>query len=398
MLYLSQFNSAFQSFKIKFDASNVAFIIFLSTFGLKHLLSITSAFNGIDILLIEKSFKSLGIIFLLFFFIKEFIANKVNIKSAYLFLFLIYIFIFAFKLSNYYFDESLVIFYLKHNLNALLGSISFFLIGFFLPNKLNRLYIGILVSVLLLIFLYDLQFVSLKYRGLNLYLVDDTTQRANYLFWGDSFAMLSLLSIFSTRGWQRYLLILISFVGLSLMLSRSSLLSYSIALLVGLFTIRDYKALTSMFTLGLVGAIFVVITNSKLRALSITNLNDSSLNARFEITKLGLLSIKENFITGDFLGQIRNPGEKYNKFGFYIHNYLSVWRQFGILSFLAFCFYFFQAIKSFIIKRKDSPYTGVVIYNLVSVVFFKAYLYPYFWLVAGMLLSSSSLAKTNKDN
>src|SRR6056297_2487183 len=58
---------------------------------------------------------------------------------------------------------------------------------------------------------------------------------------------------------------------------------------------------------------------------------DSSFNARQELFDKGVRAIKNHWYTGDLAGQT-----EYGGLGSYIHNYLSLWRQFGLFAFMLF--------------------------------------------------------------
>ena len=69
------------------------------------------------------------------------------------------------------------------------------------------------------------------------------------------------------------------------------------------------------------------------RQMELTDLSSSrSMAQRTELFWSGLDAIKGSPITGDYAGQIREYGGS----GYYIHNALSVWRQFGIVPFILF--------------------------------------------------------------
>ena len=62
--------------------------------------------------------------------------------------------------------------------------------------------------------------------------------------------------------------------------------------------------------------------------------SDASLTQRSELYASGWRDIQEHYLAGDFLGQVREFGGV----GYYIHNFLSAWRQYGITGFLLFCY------------------------------------------------------------
>ena len=109
---------------------------------------------------------------------------------------------------------------------------------------------------------------------------------------------------------------------------------------------------------------------------------DGSIQGRIEILDVGLNVIKENFIMGSMGWQVK----KYHDVGNYIHNYLSVWAQFGIIPFLLFCVII---VKSYRDNMKyGSLYSMESLYLLtltLMIVVSRSYGYPQIWLGFGMI-------------
>lgn len=126
---------------------------------------------------------------------------------------------------------------------------------------------------------------------------------------------------------------------------------------------------------------------------------DASLNERAILLKSGIGGIEASPILGDYLGQLRDFGGV----GSYIHNGLSMWRQYGIL---AFAVYIYMMIISLVVgfgsmrKVNVSPAEEVLIYLsvacLLGVLTTKSIFWPIpalAWGVAANVLSQSSAKK-----
>ena len=88
--------------------------------------------------------------------------------------------------------------------------------------------------------------------------------------------------------------------------------------------------------------------------------------------------------------------------GEYIHNYLSFWRQFGIIPFLMFLtilIYQISYIFSFWFKSKISDSTlnllfYFTIFALLEIITARSYVFPYIWLsMSGIAIFKNSLNK-----
>tara|TARA_Y100000310_G_scaffold151786_1_gene151382 strand:- start:10044 stop:11288 length:1245 start_codon:yes stop_codon:yes gene_type:complete len=118
--------------------------------------------------------------------------------------------------------------------------------------------------------------------------------------------------------------------------------------------------------------------------------SDNSFNERLYYNSIGLLSIRDNWFLGDFMGEFR-----LNMEGKYMHNYLSFYRQFGLLPFifllLSSIVLFRGAYLYFIKKSKNKNYErGVAViclFILTEAIFSRAYWYTYVFFMLGLLIS-----------
>ena len=158
-------------------------------------------------------------------------------------------------------------------------------------------------------------------------------EAGRYLALADMFSIGSIITISSVKE-NRYKLILF-LLALSTILilhSRSALFFF---ILSSLFLFSIKKKFLIYFTNLLLISIFIffyinVVENQRLLLLFDDPFSDSSLNSRLFMFFDGLSDINENFFYGKYGGQIIQYGES----GYYIHNILSYWRQFGFITFL----------------------------------------------------------------
>lgn len=226
-----------------------------------------------------------------------------------------------------------------------------------------------------------------------------------YLFLGDSFALWSI-ALFSTAVQKpciNSIFIICSILGLFAFNSRTSL--YAFILVIPLILLITKKTLRYFAFVGVILFLIVAFSGflsieklqkTNKRMLAVFNLeNDSSFIAREHLEERGTKGLKKNLFVGDYNGQL-----EYGSLGAYIHNYLSLWRQFGFPCFLAFCTLLFiflsRGWKIFIQahqKREKSPVSADAFFFLVGgsfcfieILAARSYGSPYIWLFLGMAI------------
>ncbi len=96
-------------------------------------------------------------------------------------------------------------------------------------------------------------------------------------------------------------------------------------------------------------------------------------------------------IIGEYAGQLKGN----NGFGMYIHNYFSLWRQFGLVPFALFvCFAVRMGGLCIRLLRQGIPASGreivfiaLFVFNMMEVVFSRSYIYPLVFVSIGMWVS-----------
>ena len=105
-----------------------------------------------------------------------------------------------------------------------------------------------------------------------------------------------------------------------------------------------------------------------------------------------------------FMGDIES---NFGNEGRYIHNYLSFWRQFGLIPFLV--FFLLLGYKSISICYewlRDKKFNPVVqflfyftIFALLEIVIARSYVFPYIWLsISGIAVFMGSKRQKNESN
>ena len=282
------------------------------------------------------------------------------------------------------------------NLNILLRYLIYFTIGYYLRNiehvkfSITLFFFLLIVSTMTNInpknFIIDFSNVLKSLSGI-------------YLFLGDSFAIWSLLMLsILKKDFFRYIVILISIVCLFILTSRTSLYSYIFTTIIIISFNINKKWLLLFIPLSIILVIQAMGEFSLETILSSRQFNiilgraDSSGDARTEFLLAGISDIKKYPLTGLYGGQIL----KFGNSGPYIHNFISIWRQFGFVAFLLFMLLCFKswliAFKIFInFKNNPEPigyfYLILTIFLSIEILVARSYGSPYIAMVFGLAAS-----------
>lgn len=220
-----------------------------------------------------------------------------------------------------------------------------------------------------------------------------------YLFMGDSFAIWSILAISSARVfWIRLSISVVSVITLFLLASRTSLYSFLCALLVIGLPIISHgrhsgaRILAAIFALVVAGMWLVswvgldeLLLGRMVRFFS--EGSDTSWSFREWQLQAGWNHISASPLFGDYGSDLRLLG----RFGDHIHNFLEVWRQFGVLPFLLVVFLclvaayrsLFALIHHFSTEAIFAA--GVVSFVVVEIAFSRSWGTPYVFLAFGLV-------------
>jgi O-antigen ligase len=177
-------------------------------------------------------------------------------------------------------------------------------------------------------------------------------------------------------------------------ISRTALYAFVLVLPVTLILIRKSARYLVVFTLLL--ALFFspflsTLQEASRRMFAFQNLDaDSSARERNILFEEGISAIKQNWFIGDYVGQLR-----YGSLGAYIHNYLSLWRQFGFIPFFSFIillgYLLTQSIRCFSKAQSYIRYPSENAFLimggcfcLVEILAARSYNSPFIWFFIGM--------------
>ncbi len=172
--------------------------------------------------------------------------------------------------------------------------------------------------------------------------------------------------------------------------ARTQLIAWLIILYADILLFSNRKIKFYFMILTVCSVLYIQINTNLLGSSRIFQLfsieNSSSYNSRYDMFQKGMNAIINSPFFGDYGGQVRDGSG-----GAYIHNFLSSWRQFGIVGFLLYILFLlciaFQAVKTVILAA--SPMKKLAFYMTLYVLFVVCFSEPIFWpdpgLAAGML-------------
>ena len=115
-----------------------------------------------------------------------------------------------------------------------------------------------------------------------------------------------------------------------------------------------------------------------------------------------LPSLWDNWFLGDFAGQMLTTG----KIGDYIHNYLSFWRQYGLMSFVLFILCFvggacMSGKEAFCCRGALDGVAAcafsLAVFNLVEICVARSYATPFVWMSVGFFVARACVRKGSDD-
>lgn len=383
---------------------NVSTIAFLNLCLLLPVLHLQSYFSGSGLIPIVRGRMFLFLFFTFVMFI-VFLKKRLSfivLRNVCVFLFLIALCIIVIFNSNNYERYNFIF-----NLSKIFFYLIYFFTGFFFFGLEKRKKIVMLFwffMIINLFFHYDFNSLRISLQ------VFDEDLKGIYLFLGDSFALWSilLLSFLQKKPFFSVCIVFSSTVCLFSFVSRTALYSF---ILVVPIVIYFTKASIKYYFVFILMGIFLFktecydhISELNSRMFAFQNFDkDRSVITRSYLLKEGLSGIEKNWFIGDYLGQLR-----YGNLGSYIHNYLSLWRQFGLIPFICFCFLLlYSKIKAwkiyFKLKKENiiSPEIFFLItgasFCLIEILFARSYTSPYIWLFIGMSINLKTKTSHHHD-
>jgi len=335
-----------------------------------------------------------------------------SLKEWFLYIFILYLFSLNKYFASKYMKTIVVLFLIVYILNIYyfyqdIEYITYKVILFqkrILYDSLFTFFIGVMIYRTLNNNLKYLLFTMwLVLTGIIIMHTDFTTLTMNpskHQLFGDVYVILSILVIFSIFKTIkiRTIVLFIAFCLLYIISSRASF--YSFFLIYLLFLIKEYpfKYIVYLFLSFFIVLIVLFISNDiniSGRMIGIRpngNFQDG-IYERIMQFQYGINSIKENWFFGDYAGQalVYDTGYRSGHIGAYMHNWLSFWRQYGLVFFTIFTILYAYGLYYFTIKwKKSKDYIVDIIFYLsifmlISLLFMRSYNNLFVWLVLGMM-------------
>ncbi len=222
-----------------------------------------------------------------------------------------------------------------------------------------------------------------------------------YLFLGDSFAIWSLLAVLCVKPFfLRVVAVVVSVVVLFVLTSRTSLYAFIVAeaiVLLALLRAEKPKAIGRLLIMFGSLALFVIVAGALLGFEEIlqgrmfrflSEGEDDSWSFRQWQLEMGLKHIEGSPIFGDYGSHVRLLGRT----GDYIHSYLEIWRQFGILPFAWVVFLvtsaLYASVRSVLKKVTDERLCALslIVFTAIEVSTARSWGSPYVFLAIGVSL------------
>lgn len=251
----------------------------------------------------------------------------------------------------------------------------------------------------LVTFLYfGLDFVTLK--------LVYSEVKIEYLFVGDFTAILFMIAFGSAeKKITKLVVFTIGLVFLFIISSRSSFYIYIFAF-TSYWTLRNikfrqYQNLIAMFILAFLLLIFydyiianLVSNSDDYRIFRVFTGTDNSAQGRDIINQYGYDRILQSWFVGDFGGQLNATLDEYgSRWGQYIHNVFSVWRQFGLIAFVIYIIILldvcYNTITDFFNSEECSNQTVLIllcVFTVTSVLISRAYIFTSIYFFIGYYL------------
>ncbi|MBI9107214.1 MAG: hypothetical protein JEZ04_10775 [Spirochaetales bacterium] len=284
--------------------------------------------------------------------------------------------------------------YMVDNLEIFLKYVIFFMCGYFFQykDKWKTLIIIIWILVSLNAFL-NININSLMIDRRNV----TRSLMGVYLFLGDSYAIWAIVTIsILKKDWQRFVIMMVSIIVLFILTSRASLYAFTFAVMLQLFFNIKKRYVIALLLLIIV---FLLIIDENLRITILKSRHIRTFfdpvqttSARNKVFIAGLEDILKFPFTGNYGGQILRFGTD----GSYIHNCLSLWRQFGFVAFFLFFILCFQTISfafKILLNYHLNPEPQANLFLLLSamlileVIFARSYNSPFIAIVFGLAIS-----------
>ena len=243
-----------------------------------------------------------------------------------------------------------------------------------------------------------------------IYFPHDRDYSHNYQFFSDTFALFSLIWIaMQRRSALRFLTISSSLVIAFLFGSRGGFYALMITTIyiflsdhrkdstrggvIGSFFLSFSRKIPTIIfmTASMLAIILFLInhsqkTGSRMARLISSPLSDKSLLERFQVLVVGLERLQETWLFGNY-------GSMYGDN--YIHNFLSLWSEYGLVVFLCFLWLLIMSFTQYNtrarLRRDDSAldrvYRYLLVFNVLLAILVRSHDYPYIFINFGLLFA-----------
>ncbi|WP_458725060.1 hypothetical protein [Pseudomonas mandelii] len=260
--------------------------------------------------------------------------------------------------------------------------IALFQIGRNIELKYSVIFTVTIGLITIAFFFGAINFYNVSTRVMFLPLLDgDIHEAANYQGMARSVMCTAVLLFpFIKQNWYRCTLTTMTIITLYLIGSRTELILFASTLPIFVFIHHRKYFAKLLALLALLLAIAVTISGTDMyRTIELYISSDPSLAERVSLFRIGFAGVTSNPIFGDYLGQVRDFGAT----GFYIHNILSMWQQFGILGLLLYIYLILVSVQiawDCLTKGNITPQSEALIYltiaSVIGVITTKSIFWP----------------------
>jgi hypothetical protein len=248
---------------------------------------------------------------------------------------------------------------------------------------------------------YGLLSISAGYA--NQYNVDENASIATYQFYARLYAPLAILVISVMSSFiKKFLLIILSIICMVFIGARTEMILMILVFPLYYFIMNFAKAskilaMTSLFIISsgfiiLFSDIFLDLFSFNNRFSTLYDLSsDGSLNERENALQFSIDEIQESLFFGNY-----GSYTSYGGLGYYPHNILSAWHNYGILGFtqylILFCMFLFKTLK-ISLSRRCNNYSragiAMLIFSFIALFVAKECTYPILGFGVGLLSRSN---------
>lgn len=377
--------------------NSIAFIVFCYVIVFLH---IYRYYLTTGVIVSESNIPNLVMYFFTFILLGHFTLNlkySLNLITS-LFLFLI-VYILFYNVYHYIVYEvinsKMSYEYFKYNLLMIYGYTMYFLIGFYYEGYeryAKTVYILYAILTLNVFLNIDPQTLLINFQNV------EGDAYGLYQFLGDTYAIFAFATVTLVKSRiMRIFILIVSFLALFALMSRTSLYMFVLAMIIYMFIKERAFTLIYIGLIVLLTSLFLTyggeyidkVLDSRMLKTFQPDANRGSVDERIVQAKVGLKAIEEHWFEGDYGGDIIHYGE----FGNYIHSYLGLLRQYGIIPFLVFISLMVLLLRQVLYWiRSNENYSHGYEFFVVLIIYFSFVISvsrpignTYIFLVIGML-------------